>query len=95
MQRPNARTQAAEPPWRQDDRRRGSMPVRQEVENHGGESEMMATELNLDLWNIERKLYAIFEADPDGAARVLAKAGLLLRMDEIAALRKAVQGMLS
>lgn len=95
MQRPNARMQAAEPPWRQDDRQRGSMPVLQEVENHGGEPEMVATQLNLQLWDIERKLHAMLEADSDGAVRVLVKAGLLLRMDEIAALRKAVQGMLS
>jgi len=95
MRRPNTLIQVAEPPWLPDERQRGAVPVGQEVENLDGESEMVATQLNLQLWDIERKLHAMLEADSDGAVRVLVKAGLLLRMDEIAALREAVQGMLS
>lgn len=73
----------------------GSIPVQQEVRSHVGESELLATQVNLQLWQLVLKLHAILEADADAAARVLVKAGLLVRMDEIAALRKAVEGMLS
>ena len=95
MRRPSARIQVAEHSRLPGEKHRGPMPVQQEVSSDVGETEMLATEVSLQLWHLVLKLHAILEADSDAAARVLVKAGLLLRMDEMAALRTAVEGMLS
>jgi hypothetical protein len=69
-----------------------SAPLRQEAVN-AEEIEKLAVQVNLNLWQLVLKLHAVLEAVPDEAPQVLVAAGVVLRMDEMAALRTAIEGM--
>lgn len=95
MRRTSTHSQVAEYRRLPAQEQRRPLPLQRGVSSHVGETEKLAMEVNLHLWHLVLQLHAILEADSDAAARVLVKSGLLLRMDEMAALRKAVEGALS
>jgi hypothetical protein len=52
--------------------------------------ETAARHLSFELWQLVLKLHAMLEADPDEAAEILVKVGILLRIDELAGLRRVL-----
>ena len=70
-----------------------SPAAEQEVDGGTGGIDELAARVNLQLWQLVLKLHALLEAAPDEAPRILVGAGVLLRMDEMGALKTAIKRM--